>query len=163
MRGKCGKRNSIPLPFGASPFDKGEIKYFMKNVIFDAIHSKRGVVRYLSQLTEMAKRNRNNPTEAEEKIWREILRNKNTGYLFLRQKPLYRFIADFYCSELNLAIEIDGNSHNKKKYYDEARDLFLKQVGIKTIRFTNDEVLNNIENVKRMIMNFVPPPCQGRG
>ena len=151
MRGKCGKRNSIPLPFGASPFDKGEIKYFMKNVIFDAIHSKRGVVRYLSQLTEMAKRNRNNPTEAEEKIWREILRNKNTGYLFLRQKPLYRFIADFYCSELSLVIEIDGDSHDCKKETDEMRDKFLKCLGINTIRFTNKEISDDLKKVREKI------------
>jgi len=134
-----------------------------KKIVVEAINPLHGNVNYLNELLELSRKNRNNLTEAEEKIWIEVLMKRKTGYKFLRQKPINRFILDFYCSELNLAIEIDGNSHNKKKYYDEARDLFLKQVGIKTIRFTNDEVLNNIENVKRMIMNFVSPPCQGRG
>ena len=134
-----------------------------KKIVVEAINPLHGNVNYLNELLELSRKNRNNLTEAEEKIWIEVLMKRKTGYKFLRQKPINRFILDFYCSELNLAIEIDGNSHNKKKYYDEARDLFLKQVGIKTIRFTNDEVLNNIENVKRMIMNFVFPPCQGRG
>lgn len=99
----------------------------------------------------MAKTNRNNPTEAEKIIWNEVLRKNQTGFRFLRQKPIDRFILDFYCSELDLAIEIDGSSHNKKKDYDEARDRFLRQIGIKTIRFTNDEVLNDIGYVKKQL------------
>jgi very-short-patch-repair endonuclease len=97
----------------------------------------------------LSRKNRNNPTEAEEKIWNELLRKKKMGFTFLRQKLIDRFILDFYCSELNLAIEIGGNSHDKKKSYDEARDLFLKQVGIKRVRFTNEEILNGINEVKK--------------
>ena len=88
---------------------------------------------------------------------------RKTGYKFLRQKPINRFILDFYCSELNLAIEIDGSSHNKRKGYDETRDKFLYQIGIKTIRFTNDEILNQINIVKNKLANLISPPCQGRG
>jgi len=87
---------------------------------------------------------------------------RKTGYKFLRQKPINRFILDFYCSELNLAIEIDGNSHDRKKGYDEVRDKFLKQIGIKTIRFTNDEVLTDINKIKNKLTNLIIPPCQGR-
>ena len=88
---------------------------------------------------------------------------RKMGYKFVRQKPINRFILDFYCSELNLAIEIDGSSHDRKKGYDEARDKFLQQIGIKTIRVTNNEVLNNIEAVRLKLMGFISPPCQGRG
>jgi very-short-patch-repair endonuclease len=84
-------------------------------------------------------------------MWCEVLRRKQTGFLFLRQKPIFRFIVDFYCSELNLAIEIDGKSHKKRKGYDEERDKFLKQIGINTIRFSSDEVMDNIENVKNIL------------
>lgn len=84
----------------------------------------------------------------------EVLMKRKTGYKFLRQKPINRFILDFYCSELNLAIEIDGSSHNKKKGYDEARNLFLSQIGIKTMRFTDDEVVNNIDEIRKKILNF---------
>lgn len=119
-----------------------------KNIDADAIHSERGVVRYLKQLTFESKKNRSNPTEAEKKIWKEVLRRRQTGHIFLRQKPIHRFILDFYCSELNLAIEIDGGYHEMRKGYDEERDKFLKQIGIRTIRFTNDEVMNDMDNVK---------------
>lgn len=76
------------------------------------------------------------------------MRKDQTGFRFLRQKPINRFILDFYCSELDLAIEIDGNSHDKKKNYDLERDNFLQQIGIKTIRITNDEILHDFEKVK---------------
>jgi very-short-patch-repair endonuclease len=133
-----------------------------KKIDYEAFTPK-GNVNYLNQLLLMSRRNRKNPTEAEQKIWKEILMKRKTGYKFLRQKPINRFILDFYCSELNLAIEIDGNSHDKKKGYDEARDKFLKQIGIKTIRFTNDEVLNQIDSVKIKLMDGFYPSLSREG
>ncbi|MBP9817730.1 endonuclease domain-containing protein [Candidatus Shapirobacteria bacterium] len=123
----------------------------MKDIVSEAIHDKRYVVRYWKDLKTVARINRKNPTEAERKVWNEVLSKRKTGYLFLRQKPLYRFIADFYCSELCLVIEIDGDSHNKKKGTDEIRDKWLRCIGINTIRFTNDEVLNDIEKVRSVL------------
>ena len=134
-----------------------------KKVVIEALNPLHGSVNYLKELRELSKNNRKKLTRSEEKIWKEVLMKRKTRYKFLRQKPIDRFILDFYCSELNLAIEIDGNSHDKKKNYDEARDMFLNQIGIRTMRFTNNEVLNNIEDVKRKIINFISPPCQGRG
>ncbi len=126
-----------------------------KRIVIEALNPLHGSVNYLKELTELSRKNRNNPTECEEKIWVEVLSKRKTGYKFLRQKPINRFVLDFYCSELNLAIEIDGDSHNKKKNYDEARNLFLSQIGIKTIRFTDDEVLNNIDEVREKIISFI--------
>jgi very-short-patch-repair endonuclease len=123
----------------------------VKNVDPEAIHDLHGNVRYFKELRDVARNNRNNPTVAEKVIWEHILKNKKTGYLFLRQKPLFRFIADFYCSELALVIEIDGGSHNNKKGFDESRDKFFKQIGIKTIRFTNDQVLNQLKQVENIL------------
>ena len=125
-----------------------------RKIVYEAL-DPRGNVRYLSQLVLLSRENRKKPTEAEEKIWKELLMKRKTGFKFLRQKPINRFILDFYCSELNLAIEIDGDSHNKKKNYDEARDKFLHQIGIETIRFGNDEILNNIDDVKIKLANFI--------
>ena len=88
---------------------------------------------------------------------------RKTGYKFLRQKPVDRYILDFYCSELNIAIEVDGSSHIKKKGFDKYRDQFLNQIGITTIRFTNEEIINNIKVVKSKLTALLPPPCQGRG
>lgn len=132
-----------------------------KKIVCEAL-DPRGSVRYLSQLKLLSRENRKNPTEAEKIIWQELLMKNKTGFKFLRQKPINRFIVDFYCSQLNLAIEIDGGYHQKNKNYDESRDKFLKQIGINTIRVTNDEILKNIEDVKKKIMSLINPPCQGR-
>lgn len=122
-----------------------------KKFPYEALNPLHGTVNYYKELTPLSRTNRISPTEAEKKIWKEVLRKNQTGFRFLRQKPINRFILDFYCSELDLAIEIDGDSHNKKKGYDESRDKFLNQIGIKTIRFTNDEILNNLGEVKRKL------------
>ncbi len=127
----------------------------MKNIIPEAIHSERGSVRYLKELSEMSRRNRNNPTPAEDKLWREVLRKKKTGYLFLRQKPIHRFIVDFYCSKLSLAIEVDGGYHLEITERDKIRDRFLKSLGITTIRFSNKDILENIVMVRKRIMEEI--------
>ena len=124
----------------------------MTQVDFEAIHTKHGCIRYWDNLSLMAKQNRRNPTEAEEKMWNEYLSRDKTGFRFLRQKPIHRFIVDFYCVKLSLVIEIDGNSHDKKKRTDIERDKFLYQIGIKTIRFTNEEVLNNPDYIKKILL-----------
>jgi len=87
---------------------------------------------------------------------------EKTGFKFSRQKPINRFILDFYCSKLNLAIEIDGGSHIKKKANDILRDKFLSQIGIQTIRFTNEEILSDLGNVKQKILKVCSSlACQG--
>lgn len=111
----------------------------------------------------MAKKNRHQPTLAEDIIWQEILRFRKTGYKFTRQKPIDRFILDFYCSELNLAVEIDGESHIMKKGTDELRDRFLYQIGIETLRFSNDEVIKQLNIVKDKIINKCSSLTLSRG
>jgi len=111
--------------------------------------TQKGHIRYLEELKVLAIKNRKNPTEAEYVMWRYLRKSK---YRFLRQKPMFRFILDFYCRELLLCIEIDGDSHDKKKNYDLLRDRYLKTVNIKTIRFTNEEVLNNFDNVLERLL-----------
>jgi len=116
----------------------------MKYVAPEESRTKNGNLRYLDTLRTLAKQNRNNPTEAEKVFWKRLKNNKHT---FLRQKSVSRFILDFYCSKLLLAIEIDGGSHNDKQYYDQGRDEILNAIGIKTYRFTNEIVLNNTDMV----------------
>lgn len=128
-----------------------------KPVDYEAINFKNNCVRYRKSLTFMSQKNRNKMTEAEKIIWDKVLSRDKTGYRFLRQKPIDRFIIDFYCPKLLLAIEIDGESHINKKETDELRDKFLKQIGITTMRFTNEEVINNIEIIKRKIDKIIPP------
>jgi len=109
-----------------------------------------------SELKERARGLRNNTTEAEKKIWLEILSNdKMLGLRFLRQKPLLNFIADFYCSKLMIVIEIDGDTHDdeKAKIYDEERTKSLETYGIKVIRYKNNEIYNNLDWVYEDLKN----------
>lgn len=89
----------------------------------DNFVTQKGHIRYLEELKELAIKNRKNPTEAEYIMWRYLRKSK---YKFIRQKPVFRFILDFYCRELLLCIEIDGDSHDKKRNYDLYKRSILK-------------------------------------
>lgn len=103
---------------------------------------------YNKNLTVLARENRKNPTPAESKIWNEVLRLRQfANYKFLRQKPLGRYIVDFYCSELRLVIEIDGDSHAETIEYDGERTKFLQSLGVSVVRYTNADVMQNIQGV----------------
>lgn len=103
---------------------------------------------YDIRLTEKARENRHNPTPAERKMGYEVLGNKEfDGLKFTRQKPIGRFVVDFYCSELRLAIEIDGDSHDRKREYDEQRTGYLTDFRITVVRYTNIDVLHNMNGV----------------
>ena len=117
--------------------------------------SKNGNLKYLDELKRMAKEHRNNPTKAERIFWSEILQYDKIKYRFLRQKPINKFILDFYCSKLLLAIEIDGDSHNNKKYLDSERDIFLAKYNIKTIRYTNEQVFNKLNIIKDNLIKLI--------
>lgn len=117
--------------------------------------SRKGHLKYLEELRELSRDNRKKATRSEDIIWYEILKNKKTGFKFLRQKPIKRFILDFYCKELLLAIEIDGSSHIKRKNCDEERDLFLRNLNIETLRISVDEVMKNINKVKYEIDKYI--------
>lgn len=102
-------------------------------------------------LKEKARKLRRNMTRAEKKIWYELLAKDGlNGFRFLRQKPIDEYIADFYCHELKLVIEIDGESHlpAKAKEYDEHRTKVLNAYGIEIIRYTNEEILNHFDDVE---------------
>ncbi len=69
------------------------------------------------------------------------------GYKFLRQKPIADFIVDFYCPELRMVIEIDGDSHAESVKYDTRRSEALSAQGISVVRYSNEEVMKNLEGV----------------
>ena len=109
---------------------------------------KGGYLPYDKSLTPKARENRKNPTPAEGKLWSEVLQHKHFESLkFTRKKPLDRFIVDFYCAALMVAIEIDGDSHAEQKEYDRQRSARLNALGIEVIRYTNGEILNNLTGV----------------
>ena len=128
---------------------------YYKYLIDENGRSKNGNLKYFEDLRKLARDNRNNPTESEKMFWNQVLQYDKIKYRFLRQKPIGRFILDFYCSKLLLAIEIDGDSHKEKKYVDSERDLFLKKYNIKTIRFTNDQVFNELDKIKNDLFSLI--------
>ena len=75
------------------------------------------------------------------------MRGKNFEYVFKRQHSIGRFIADFYCPTKNLIIELDGSQHLDNKEYDQERTWYFESLGIKVIRFWNNEVNNNLKGV----------------
>ena len=79
------------------------------------------------------------------------------GYDFHRQKPLLNYIADFYCAELDLVIELDGRSHTFEEVVakDEIRTSELEAVGLTVLRFSDDEVMKDIDNVLRTISIYI--------
>jgi len=95
---------------------------------------------------EFARELRNNPTEAETLLWNHLSSIK--GVRFKRQHPILYFIADFYCHKAKLIIEVDGGYHTipEQYLYDKNRDNELSELGLKVIRFTNEQVLFDIEN-----------------
>ncbi|QXP82850.1 selenide, water dikinase SelD [Methylococcus sp. Mc7] len=113
----------------------------------------RGVQRaiylpYDKNLTALARENRKNPTPAESLLWNKVLRCRQFArYKFLRQKPIGSYIVDFYCSELQLVIEIDGDSHARQIGYDSERTRFLNSLGLEVVRYANQEVLHNLAGV----------------
>jgi very-short-patch-repair endonuclease len=90
----------------------------------------------------LAKYFRSHMTYAEKCFWNMARRNQIEGLQFRRQQIIHGFIADFYCNQINLVIEIDGGIHEQQKDYDKLRDHIITACGIKVIRFTNEEVLN---------------------
>ncbi|OGS95352.1 MAG: endonuclease [Gallionellales bacterium RIFCSPLOWO2_02_FULL_57_47] len=107
-----------------------------------------GFLPYDPKLTTLARANRMNPTPAEKKIWFEVLRSRQfAAYKFLRQKPINRFIVDFYCSSLHWVVEIDGDSHSEDPAYDIERTQILQSHGLTIIRYSNKDVMCNISGV----------------
>ncbi|MFZ5502432.1 MAG: endonuclease domain-containing protein [Pseudomonadota bacterium] len=107
-----------------------------------------GFLPYDPKLTALARENRKNPTAAEQKIWFGVLRLRQfSAYKFLRQKPIDRFIVDFYCASLHWVIEIDGDSHAEDVAYDADRTHILQRYGLTVIRYGNHDVMHNISGV----------------
>ena len=117
----------------------------------------------MSEITAAVRKLRKNPTKAEVIFWEKVRNKKINGKKILRQKPFvvdYEntkrfFVADFYCAEKKLIIEIDGKIHDKQKENDQYRDFLLQKKGLKILRFKNEEVLHDIDFVIAKIKTFL--------
>ncbi len=104
-----------------------------------------GASKIIFQYAELL---RKNMTEAEKIVWEKLSNNK-LDIRIRRQHQIHKYIADFYCHELKLIIEIDGDIHLAKEHkeYDINRDITLSEFGIQILRFTNHQVINNIDEI----------------
>ena len=141
------KTHPQPLPYQGGGLDSSLDKGRLVGVL---VNMKKFYIPYNLKLVAIARENRKKPTQAEKKMWLKVLRSGQfEKYKFLRQKPLDNFIADFYCAKLMLVIEIDGDSHARQREYDILRSEKLDAYGIKVIRYTNYDIMFNIEGVYR--------------
>ena len=103
-------------------------------------------------LLELARKNRNNPTEAESILW-NYLKADGLGVTFKRQHIIGDYIVDFVCISNKLIVELDGGYHNlpQQQCKDTERTEWLKSQGYAVIRFTNEELFNSIDQVLRTI------------
>lgn len=105
------------------------------------------------QDNEKRKKLRNNLTKAEAILWRELKNRKMLGFKFRRQYGIGAYVVDFYCTDLNLAVEVDGVTHStdEEKEYDSRRESDIGQLGIQFLRFTNPEIYEDLHNVLEKI------------
>ncbi len=124
---------------------------------------------YNKSLKPFASQNRKSGNKAEIRVWCEVLRNKQMmGFGFLRQRVVGNYIVDFFCKDLNLVIEIDGYSHTLDDVYekDVVRTTYLESAGFSVLRFTNDDIMNNVDAVRNAISGWIrtnhpPAPFEG--
>ncbi|TDE04589.1 endonuclease domain-containing protein [Flavobacterium hiemivividum] len=119
--------------------------------------AKRKFIPYNPKLKEYARELRNNSTQAEIFLWIKLKGKQMYGYDFHRQKPIDNYILDFFCQELMLAIEVDGYSHQFLEIYnkDTIKEKRMNELGVSVLRFTDDQVSKDMQNVIKTIEFFI--------
>jgi very-short-patch-repair endonuclease len=110
-----------------------------------------------ASIFKLARELRKDETEAENKLWTKLRKNQILGLQFRRQHPINIFVADFYCPRIKLVIEVDGSIHEIFEYaeHDIGRSEILNDFGITVIRFTNEQILNNLDGTIKEIESCV--------
>jgi very-short-patch-repair endonuclease len=113
---------------------------------------------------------RRNLTDAELRLWQALRYRRFAGHKFRRQQPLGAFIVDFVCLAQRVIIEVDGGHHTEQREYDAARDRWLRKQGFRVLRFTDAEVLTELDSVEQAIWEELegspapqPSPVRGGG
>lgn len=116
-----------------------------------------------NEIKALARDLRKNQTAEESQLWSNLRNRKMKGVKFFRQHPIkyeqhgkqHFFIADFFSTEASLAIEVDGKIHETQKDYDKQRDIIINNKGIKVLRFTNEEIDQNLNKVLNQIEKVI--------
>jgi len=114
-------------------------------------------VQYRSHLKGLSRSLRQEVTDVERLLWSRVRRKQLAGYQFYRQKPIGPYIVDFYCSRKQLVIELDGGQHYSEEGEadDRERDAYLRAHGFRVLRFSNREVLDELDRVIEVIYRFL--------
>ncbi|MBO6829089.1 endonuclease domain-containing protein [Allomuricauda sp.] len=115
------------------------------------------IIKYNPKLKELARLLRRNATKSEIRLWQKLKRDQMHGYDFHRQKPIDEYIVDFFCNKLRLAIELDGYSHQLEGTWkkDVVKTKRLNELGIQVLRFSDTQVLYDMDNVLRAIEEYI--------
>ena len=103
------------------------------------------------KLRPIVREKRHEPTEAENMLWQRLRRHQLRGLSFRRQHSIGQFIVDFYCKKAKLVIEVDGLIHQYQEEEDSIRQQYLESLELKVLRFSNDTVLNNVDEAIKQI------------
>ena len=112
------------------------------------------MVLYNRNLRQFSRELRKNSTDAERRLWSKLRLRQLNGFQFYRQRIIVNYIMDFFCPKAKLVVEVDGGQHysGEKQKSDFKRDEYLKRIGIKVLRFSDREVLTNIDCVLENIL-----------
>ena len=128
----------------------------------------RGEGDLVNKLNRFAKNLRTQSTDTEKLLWRHLRAKQFEGLKFRRQQPIGRYIVDFVCFEKKIVIECDGGQHSLDRRKDQKRDRWFREQGFRVLRFWDNEVLQNIEEVLRVIQSecrdhppLLSPPIEG--
>ena len=115
------------------------------------------MIRYNAKLKDPARTLRAHLTDSEQLLWSRLRRKQMLGIQFYRQKPLGHYVVDFYAPSVELVVEVDGSQHFTagQKAYDQQRTAYLRGQGLRVLRFTNHEVLQETEAVVEAIYGAV--------
>ena len=118
---------------------------------------QRKIIPYNPKLKELAKKLRKTMTFSEVKLWNELKNGQLMGYDFDRQRPIGNYIVDFFCKDLQLAIEVDGITHLDEKVImkDFVRQEEIESFGVNFLRFDALLVVNKVEAAVREIRNWI--------
>ena len=114
------------------------------------LNMRNKIIPYNPKLKLLARQLRKNSILTEVLLWQKI-KQRAYGVQFHRQVPMLNYITDFYCHEIGLVIEIDGSSHDYKILYDAKRQGELEAYGVTFLRFSNEDVKNNMFSVLLVI------------
>ena len=116
---------------------------------------RRKIIPYNPNLKELARKLRKDSTLSEIMLWNYLKKKQLNGFDFDRQKPIDNYIVDFFCKELGLAIEIDGESHYGNEEKDLKRDNRLNELGVTVLRFDDLDVRYKLNNVLEKIEKWI--------